>query len=29
MISFSDGIARLSEKLAESLQPGRDLLLNC
>lgn len=29
MTSFPGGMARLPEKLAESLQPGRDLLLNC
>ncbi len=29
MTSFPAGMARLPEKLAESLQPGRDLLLNC
>jgi oxygen-dependent protoporphyrinogen oxidase len=29
MTSFPGGMGRLPEKLAESLQPGRDLLLNC
>lgn len=29
MTSFPGGMARLPERLAESLQPGRDLLLNC
>jgi len=29
MTSFPGGMGRLPEKLAESLQPGRDILLNC
>ena len=29
MTSFPGGMGRLPEKLAEALQPGRDILLNC